>query len=751
LTPIEGTLLTARDYFKGTLSNVDEGYKAGTLAAGGCYPLPESCGKNFVVLLTDGLPSTSAAGVAQSNPTTALAAAAAAAAALKAEGVETYVIGFALPEGVNPTTLNQIAVAGGTETAYSASTQASLQAAFNAIFEDIERKTSAFGAVSQNSTSIDTGSMVFQGRFSSADWSGEVLAMRPDAQGNLAQVWSTSEAGRIAAPASRKVFTLKPGVGGVAFKLSTDLTAAQQTALANGNCSATLTGALCAQARIDWLRGDRSLEDPVGPLRLRSKVMGDIISSSPFYVKSTNTVFVGGNDGMLHALDGATGTEHFAFVPNAVIANLPLLTATNYSHTYFVDGDITVSSTVETPGKNILVGALGRGGKGLYALDVTSPSGFDASKVMWEFPNAATDPADVADIGLVLSRPVIAKLNTGQTAVIVGNGYNSTNERAVLFVLDINTGAVIKKIDTAAGSAAATNGMASPRGWDSDGSGTLDLVYAGDLLGNVWKFDLSAASANSWGASYQAAGKPAPLFVAKDSSNNLQPITGMIGVGMNYRKGDLNFGKRFVFVGTGRYITTTDVTNTATQSWYGLIDDDTTTMARSDLKLRTIEYETTTAASSVRAFSAAVAGDMAAKRGWVVDMVSPLSGAAGERFLGEHKFFGTVLTASSMIPRDDTCKPGGDGYINAIDPFTGASVTNLFFDANNDLLFTDADRLGAGKRPVGSVRPNINIPSDALLIGNRLVSSGTSGDLKSLSINNPIRNGRITWREVVNK
>lgn len=737
LTPIEGTLLTARDYYKGTWSTSGEGYTAG------CYPLPTSCGKNFVVLLTDGLPSTDRNGTTLSNPAQALAEAAAAAAALKADGVETYVIGFALPYGTNPATLDQIAAAGGTTTAYNASDRASLEAAFDAIFQDIFRRSSAFGAVSQNSTSINTGSMVFQGRFDSTDWSGEVVALRPAANGTLTPVWNSGDAGNIPAAAARKVFTLKPGTGGVEFKLLNDLSATQQTALAATDCSVSLTGTACAQARIDWIRGDRTREDPAGPLRRRSKVMGDVISSSPYFVKSTNTLFVGANDGMLHAFNASTGAERFAFVPNAVVADLHRLTVANYAHRYFVDGEIAVSTTTETPGKNILVGALGRGGKALFALDVTDPASFGPSKVLWEF----TDP----DLGLVLGRPVIAKLNNGQTAVIVGNGYNSSSERAVLFFIDIDTGALIKKIDTQAGSAAATNGLASPRGWDSDGSGTVDTVYAGDLLGNLWKFNIDASTVSSWATSHQSGGAPAPLFVATDSSGNRQPITGMIGVGMNFRKGDLNFGKRFVFLGTGRYITASDVTNTAAQSWYGLIDDETTTMVRSDLKLRTIEVEGTIGTSSVRAFSGAVAGDMAAKRGWVVDMVSPTNGNLGERLIGEHKFFGSVLTAASMIPSSDPCTPGGQGYLNAIDPFTGASVSNLFFDANNDLVFNDLDRLGSNNRAIGSINPNINLPSDGILIGNRLVTSGTSGDLKSVSINNPIRSGRITWREVVGK
>jgi type IV pilus assembly protein PilY1 len=739
LTPIEGTLLTALDYYKGTWSNTSEGYTAS------CYPLPQSCGKNFVVLLTDGLPSTNKNGVALTNPATAIAEAAAAAAALKAQGIETYVIGFALPYGTDPSTLNQIAVAGGTETAFNAGDSASLTAAFDAIFQDIFRKSSAFGAVSQNSTSINTGSMVFQGRFDSTDWSGEVVAMRPAANGTLTQVWNASDAANIPAPALRKVFTFKPGTGGVEFKTLTDLTSTQQTALASTNCSAALTGSTCAQARIDWMRGDRSREDPAGPLRRRSKLFGDVISSSPVYVKSTNTLFVGANDGMLHAIDASNGAERFTFVPNAVISSLPQLTAANYAHRYFVDGEIAVSTTAETAGKNILVGALGRGGRALYALDVTNPAAFDATKVMWEF----TDP----DLGLVLGRPIIAKMNNGKTAVIVGNGYNSDNERAVLFIIDIDTGALIKKIDTQAGNTTtANNGMASPRGWDTDGSGTVDVVYAGDLLGNVWKFNVGASNTSSWGSSHTSGSTPAPLFVATDSAGTTrQPITGMIGVGMNYRKGDANFGKRYVFVGTGRYITSSDVTNTAVQSWYGLIDDDTTTIARSDLKLRSIVEEGTIGTASVRSFELATAGDMAGKRGWVVDMVSPTSGGLGERFIGENKFFGSVLTAASMIPSSDPCTPGGEGYLNAIDPFTGASVANLFFDANNDLVFNDLDRLGSTtRRPVGSINPRINLPSDGILIGNRLITSGTSGELRSVSINNPVRSGRITWREVVN-
>lgn len=747
LTPIEGTLLTARDYFKGTLSSDAEGYTAG------CYPLPTSCGKNFVVLLTDGLPSTDKSGATLADPARALADAAAAAAALKVEGVETYVIGFALPYGTNPNSLDVVAAAGGTTTAFSANDPATLEAAFNAIFEDIFRKSSSFSSVAQNSTSINTGSMVYQGRFDSTDWSGEVIALRPELTGPLTQMWNTSDPGHFAAPASRKIFTLLPGTGGREFKLLTDLSAAQQTALAAVACSSTLTGATCAQARIDWLRGTRTQEAPAGALRRRTKLLGDVISSSPYYVKSSDTLFVGANDGMLHAFNATTGDERFAFVPNAVIANVHKVTLPSYSHEYFVDGEIAVSSTAMTPGKNILVGTLGRGGRSVYALDVTSPSTFAATNVMWEF----SDP----DLGLALGKPVIVKLNNGQTAVILGNGYNSVNERSFLFIINITTGALIRKIDTGSGSAAASNGLAAPSGWDLDSNGTVDLMYAGDLLGNLWKFDLSSATPSIWASAYGSAATPAPMFVALDSLGNRQAITGLPEIGLNSRKGDPHFGKRYVFFGSGRYLTTSDVTTTLAQSWYGLIDEASVISGRSVLRQRTIDLEATLTGRSVRSFSVAVAGDMAGKQGWFVDLVSPTSGNLGERMVGEHKLFGSVLLASSMIPTTNPCIPGGEGFLNAIDPFSGGSLASLFFDANNDGAFTDADRIGTGaaRRAVGSINPGINLISDGIMIGSgergSVIVGGTgggdTGNVRQVGAKDTLRSGRISWREVVNK
>jgi type IV pilus assembly protein PilY1 len=425
-----------------------------------------------------------------------------------------------------------------------------------------------------------------------------------------------------------------------------------------------------------------------------------------------------------------------------VVSRLARLTSPSYAHEYFVDGEMVVSSAEETPGQNILVASLGRGGKTLFALDVSNPGAFSAANVLWEFSDS--------DLGLVLGKPFIARLNSGRAAVIVGNGVNSGNEHAVLFIIDALTGALIRKIDTGAGSAAASNGLSSPRGWDADANGTPDQVYAGDLLGNLWKFDLSGSSPSAWDARVTAGGARVPLFVATDSAGNRQPITGSVGLGLNSRKNDPNYGKRYVFFGTGRYIVAADVSDRSVQSWYGLIDDGLTAIAaRSALRERTIELESGSGNNTVRGFSVSSAGDMSGRRGWVLDFRSPVSGAQGERIIGESTFAGQVLLASSLLPSSNICTPGGDGFLNAIDPFSGANLSVPLFDINNDLKFTDIDRIGSDKRAIGSINPKVNLPSDAVLIGNRLIVSGTSGSVSSNSVHNPVRSGRIAWREIV--
>src|SRR5574343_1612324 len=204
LTPIQGTLLTAKDYFNGTWSVSNEGYTSS------CYPLPESCGKHFIILLTDGLPSTDKNGALITNSTRALAEAAAASAELKAIGVETYVVGFALPYGTDPSQLNTIAEAGGTVSAYSANNSSTLNTALAAIFQDILNKVGSAASVAANSTSLSSTAAIYQAKFDSADWSGRLLSYLIGTNGNVPTTPTWDSSTLLPNPNSRNIATYKP-------------------------------------------------------------------------------------------------------------------------------------------------------------------------------------------------------------------------------------------------------------------------------------------------------------------------------------------------------------------------------------------------------------------------------------------------------------------------------------------------------------------------------------------------------------
>jgi type IV pilus assembly protein PilY1 len=485
---------------------------------------------------------------------------------------------------------------------------------------------------------------------------------------------------------------------------------------------------------VDFVRGVTSKSVASGgTLRNRSSLLGDIANPAPVYVKASNTVFAPANDGMLHAFNAATGAEVFAYIPGGVnFADLKAFSSPTYSHKFINDGEIAVSDLAAT-GKNILVGSLGRGGKTVYALDVTNPASFGTNNVMWEFTDT--------DLGQALGKPVIVKLNTGDWAVLIGNGYNSSTEKAFLFVINLNTGALIKKIATGVGSSTSSNGLATPVGFDQNGDGKLDLAYAGDLLGNFWKFDLTGAS-SAWTAT--------SMFVAKDASNNVQPITGGLSIAI-----DPKTNKRWIFGGTGRYLSNSDVSSTAVQSWYGLIDDGTVISSRASLTQRTLSAASAQGSYLTRTFSVASANDMVGKKGWYADL-TPASVASGERIVSRSQYSAGVLYVSSIVPSSDVCASGGSGFVNAVDAFSGASLTKPFFDINNDKLFTDADKKLEGGRllPAGSIRTTgmigeINVKK---ISGDQSTaqSCDTTGACKALpNLNLRALSGRISWREIV--
>jgi type IV pilus assembly protein PilY1 len=446
----------------------------------------------------------------------------------------------------------------------------------------------------------------------------------------------------------------------------------------------------------------------------------DSLESTPYSsfrttnVSRTPMVYVGANDGMLHAFDAntdtsgaamlAAGTEKFAFIPSAVFPNLYQLPSQTYAHQYYVDGTPSVVDAYFSGWHTVLAAGLNKGGREVYALDVTDPTAFGPSKVLWEFTSAQD-----ADLGYTFSRPAIVRTHAGSWVAIFGNGYNGTGTgHAVLFVVDIKTGTQIAKIDTKNGTKTTPNGLATPAVIDLDGDGVVDYVYAGDLVGNMWKFDITSASPASWKVSYvDTLSKPAPLYTAKDAAGNPQPITERPQVG--YGPGGAGL---VVLFGTGKFIEATDrtvdKTNPRPQSFYGIFDRNTGAVTdvvsgRSLLQVQTIVAEQSVSVPTpqpdgttknvnvnIRVTSKNVV-DTATERGWYLDLQSPVNGYEGEKQVSDPILRNGKIIFTTTIADPDPCNYGGRSWLMEMDSLTGGQLQYTPFDLNGDKNFNDTD------------------------------------------------------------
>lgn len=651
-----------------------------------------------------------------------------------------------------------------------------LRASLRRALESITNNSASGGNIIANSTRLDSDTYVFQATFNNNRWGGNLLAYRANSSGvSTVPDWNAADRLPKDSNALRRIFYWSDNNGankGDEF-LWGNLSTAER-ALFGPNDTVR-------QAVVNYIRGSGANEfTRGGSLRDRSAttVLGDIAHSSPAFSKDSEVVFVGSNGGMLHAFSTRPvvaggnsippGTELFAYIPSAVLPRLKNLAAVGYdvAHEYFVDGDVAVSGLVGN--RNYLVGTLGRGGKGLFGLDVTNPSSFSANDVRWEyFPNDdAVATNDDLDLGLMLGRPIIATAEDGTPIAIVGNGYNSTNESAALYVFNLTSGQLIRKLVVPAVTAG-SNGLATPGVFDANNNGRIDTVYGGDLLGQVWRFDLSSTNAASWSVSNGGL----PIFTARSPNGTRQPITAPLSVAVNSVSVDPNFNKRFVFFGTGSYFQSTDPASTQVQTLYSIIDDSATphdqtsaATTRASLAQRIMtdtevfsglrDPSAPQSASNplisrtVRRLDAAPAGDMNGRLGCFVDLPQ-----SGERVVTRANLFRlaepTLLFSSILPETQDQCVPGGTGLLNAINPFTCARLARPFFDLNDSGSFTD-DVLSGGVY-ASSVQLNVGMPGEAVIIGNRLVVGGSAGRVADIRVNTgitPLR-GRLSWREIV--
>lgn len=511
--------------------------------------------------------------------------------------------------------------------------------------------------------------------YSSLDWSGNLHSYALSTTGAVddTDLWDGGAAHQLDLQTqdggwdTNRIVVTRSGGASVPFRWAS-LSAADKTALG-------------IEAVLNYVRGDRSNEKPSGlNWRARSTVLGDIIKSTPVYCDASRcgapTVFVGANDGMLHAFDATDGDERFAYVPSMLMSKLPKLKDDPYVHTLFVDGRLAVRKFGE---QTILAGALGGGGRGLFALDVTNAApaneGDAASQILWEITNASPG---FANLGHVYGQPALATLPSGTNALIVGNGYNNTGTgTAVLYVINAASGALIAAIDTGSGSAGSPNGLSAPTLVDYNIDGKVDYAYAGDIDGNLWKFDLSANTAT-----------------LLHTTSPAQAITMAPGV-----RAHPNGGYMVTFA-TGRIFTAADKTDTSTHYAYGIWDGapdaNTTLLAQT---LTEDLYEEVTPAIRVRvATNASPNWASGGHKGWRTALPS-----GGERVVGDGAYVtGSVFLFMSTNPtiNPDSVPPGENWWMQ-LNALTGGDNGTIRFDLNGDNLFTAADQLTSGAKPVG--------------------------------------------------
>ena len=814
-TPLAGSLQTVKQYFDNTTRQT---------------PISQTCQRNFVMMATDGNPTgrtdgslyTTAQrtnvdnplgsntnwtyGTAQQDVFSQLTALRSTVYGGKTYDVQTYVIGMG-NSVANPSSvaaLNRMAsLGGGAPAAFLGNDVDKLTTAFQAIVGDIQAKTSAASSVALNSGSYNAGSAIYQAKFNSGDWSGNLLAFPILDTGELGAVATWEAATQVKNQnwdTQRNILTYKPSVAlgarGIPFRwpvtpaspTATELDVSQSTAL-NLNAAAVNDGNGLARQR--YLRGDASLETRNCincALQFRNRnatPLGDIVNSSPYYVGAPNfgyyddmeavayssfvttyrarakVIYAGANDGMLHAINAATGNEMFAYVPSSVYSGLSKLTDSNYTHRYSVDGSPTVGDVFYNGGwHSLLVSGMRTGAKGLFALDVTNPANFSeagaAGIARWEF----TDP----DMGYVFGQPLIVKTNNGRWSVVVSGGYNaaSPSVHAFLFIIDAETGALVRKIDTGSGVAGSPNGLSAAAAIDTNGDGVADLVYAGDLDGHLWKFDLTAAAPASW----VIGNAGLPLFTATGQSVTGRPdITRFPG------------GGYLVVFGTGRYLASADNTDLTAQTEYAVRDKNIgATVTLAQLQQQVIQqvvlggngksYRLTTHAVGP-ASDAAVVGDnaitranyVATKMGWYMNLPT-----SGERSVGNTRFRGGRVIFTSIIPNvSDPCEYGGNSWLMELDAITGNRFDTPTFDTNGDNNISPADLIGGvnagGQGGVGVAAGGAGsgIWSDASISGNRNgtttledkysnTSDGTVQRIRETA--GKAGEGRVMWREV---
>lgn len=679
---------------------------------------------------------------------------------------------------------------------FAGNSPAALKSGLSKAFADIANKSkvSSSSSAATTSTRQTSSTQIIYAGYNPQEWTGSVIGCKwktgitlpavantrlptqeecRDTTNTYVTVWNAADwldesvkGTEALTNLTRKIFTAKhpdaglPGVNGQRFQWSS-LDSAQQAILTGG------------EFQLDFLRGDRSKENDLFRKRPGKTLLGDVVHSGVTYVGGASfpllgpnfknhsayrtstrnrppVIYVGANDGMLHAFSATDGKELFAYVPQSVFNNLPKLSTLAFTHQYFVDstpmvGDIETGTNGLDNWKTLLVGGLGAGGKGYYALDVSGQSGFaSATEVtlasqlpQWEFTSVQD-----ADLGYTFNEPSvnpvtgefmqIAKVadsstETGVWRVIVGNGYGSVDGKAILYMLNATNGTPAIKI-TADSPTSKDNGLSTPTPVDTDGDGLVDTIYAGDIKGNMHKFQFTKLDAGQYvlakpsdsGANWRYLGK---LYASNE------PIVSAPSVGLTCKGSGWN-----VSFGSGKLNEVADYTDQSARSFVSIndmADSASLTVSASDLASITPTNTTLASGKTVRNWTAP---SLSNKKGWRIALTN------GERVLGNSTLppdTGSVVFATTK-PSGDICVPGNSAFVMQVNTCTGAPAQKVDGSVS-PVGGTAVETSGELKVSTSYINPE----------GNPITTTNMGEPSQGIKLAAP--RGRYNWREVLTK
>lgn len=674
-----------------------------------------------------------------------------------------------------------------------------LTAAFSSISSQLKAFSTSFSTALPQVSALGVSS--YSARYDAQNWTGELIASQTtfnaltgdptfDTKWSLSSTLATQASGSGWDTGRFIVTRHSESKVGVPFRiasLASSQVSALNTTYVSGDDSANY---------LNYLRGDRTHErsstasGTTNAYRDRAGLLGDIVgararpvgppaapyssSANPgydafktLYANRTPMVYAGANDGMVHAVDGrltgtTAGKEVWAYIPSALfngptstpsVNGLASLGNPDFTHHFLVDAtplaiDVDLGKTPGGSGtdwRSMLIGGLGKGGKVVYALDITNPASVTnettaAAKVMWEFTDG--------DLGFVYGQPTVVKTRKYGWTVIVGSGYNNSDGKGYIFFINPRTGALLEKVVTACSTCSSSNqaGLAHVNAFVLDlTDGYADALYAGDLMGRLWRLDISGSG------TYPA---PVQFALLTGSDSKPLPVTsrplGIVQPGTN---------RRYITVGTGRLLDSTDISNAQPQRFFAFIDgnnakfsnDGTITGTKSDLPSGVTFPLTVSNLKELTDINTKISLNLATQVGWFLDLGTSVAGPGWRVLSDPTSFYGTVAFAATSPSSSDACQPGGTSRIYAIDLGTGSSVlTNSGTNADGSTK-RFYDSLPGVVIDLSFYSVNVNgVGTSRLIAGSNSASNPNSAPVKAVATSNPAALGlqRLNWREI---